>query len=469
MLAVINNLEVESLEEFQRELHRAGDDEDSDYPSNFYTTHKNSPWYSLQPTKMSCTSDGDTKLYKTNGTYNLLEHTYLRFVTPTLVIQDDYKKDTRIAWCHNLGHNIVREATFNVGADIYQSWDSEWADINSQFYQRQGAGKRESCQKMMGNRPELEDWTQDTLKSEVINVDQPWFYTNSPYLAFPIGLAGSTVTVEHRYNFRKTHELVRVQRQINEIWEDVTLDESQFLEMIRYTNKGTIHEPELWGSFALTDNRAASDISEETHLGCRYANGVDLCYLSKDVVKFQSGDISISDKATITNDIGSLMPALAFFWNAENKTATKYNNYSNYTNNCEDLYKGSDPITSTTFKYGTDVKLKEMASDHFSHTQPLYYFRSIPNEVGYHAFSVCHDSLSVDVEPGLIFKKLNAKIECKVVNSNGIGSAIINKQKADDPQTKEKPNEYSLNVHILLQRKITISKVDKNVYKFSIV
>src|SRR3990167_7421414 len=163
--------ELNSLTEFQKEIHVTSDLTE-EIISNFYKVFTKATWHSSIPMKLKCTSDGEEVVYSVNNSFHFLPYTYMRFVLPPIKIKPEHKGKVRIAWCHNVGTNIVVQASFKEDDDIYQTWDSVWADIHNQFYQYEGAGKRDAHNIGIGNVKCLEEWSEQ-LPAYPINVDQP--------------------------------------------------------------------------------------------------------------------------------------------------------------------------------------------------------------------------------------------------------------------------------------------------------
>src|SRR5437868_8318476 len=244
--------ELNSLTEFQRDIHVLSNMSE-DIISNFFKVFIKSTWYSSMPMKLKCTSDGDEIVYSVNNSFHFLMYSYMRFMLPPIRVKSEYKGRVRIAWCHNIGTNIVLQAIFKEDDDTYHTWDNVWADIYFQFYQSGGAGKRENHNIGIGNVKCLEEWT-EFLPPYPINVENPWFYSMDSALSFPIFYKNSITRAEHRYTFRrKLADLLRVQiLGRDHKWKDSTNKVSRYLDI---EPSDTLKIPELWGRYAyITEN-----------------------------------------------------------------------------------------------------------------------------------------------------------------------------------------------------------------------
>lgn len=404
MSVLIAKQELDSITDFQKEIHYVNDLQES-IIFNFYRVFTKSSWYSCVPMKLASSKDGEYTVYTVNNTFHLLTYSYLSSSLPAVRVKSEYTKRVRIAWCHNPVTNQIITASFKEDDDDYHTIDNVWCDIYFQYFQEPGAGKRHNHNEGMGNVPCLEQWS-EFLPSYPYNVEQPWFYSLDPGDAFPIFYKNSQTRAQHRYQYKRNIlDLLRVQYlNRNQEWVDCVEEQSQFLDI---TEKSELNLPELWGRYVyLTEN-------EIKHMKC---------FQNRD---FYIRDVKICDapnpnkyKTTAEVDLTCSNPCLAMFWVAENKNAINKNNYSNYTTNADNLYHGWDPIKTTTLRYGTTDRLNNMSSDHFSIAEPRKHFKSAPNEKGYHAYSFAWDSMCTDATIGIVFDDLKAKLLCSIFNNN---------------------------------------------------
>lgn len=472
--------ELNSLTEFQREIHVVSDVKE-DIISNFYKVFTKSTWYSSLLMKLKRTADGDEVIYSVNNSFHFLMYSYLRFILPPIRVKPEYKGRVRIAWCHNVGTNIISQAVFKEDDDTYQTWDNYWTDMYFQYFQYEGAGKREAHNIGIGNIECLEGWT-EFLPSYPINVDQPWFYSMDHALAFPIFYKNTLTRAEHRYTFRrKITDLLRIQILDNkEQWRESKAPIDKYLD-VRST--ATFGLPELWGRYAyITEAEVKWYKCQTTRIF--YIRDVAICDTPNPNKYKSNAEITLH----CTN------PCLAFFWVAENRDATANRNFSNYTTDTNDLYNGWDPIKTTSLTYGTTARLDRMPSDHFSLAEPRKHFPSTPNERGYHGCSFSWDSTSYHGDIGMVFANMNAKLICHISNNNIFNNNNIYKD-GEEGETEDedeiidlhngkldnnKQNNLSQNsgdidqspsfitrVRLLVVRKFTIS-LENDQYKFSI-
>lgn len=471
--------ELLSLTDFQREIHVLNNLSE-DMVSNFYRTFAKSTWYSSIPMKLQCSADDEELVYTVNNSFHFLIYSYMRFVLPPIKVKPEYKGKVRIAWCHNVGTNIVQQAVFKEDDDTYQTWDNVWADIYFQFYQDGGAGKRDNHNIGIGNVACLENWT-EVLPSYPINVDQPWFYGMEQAMAFPIYHKNSQTRASHRYRFmRKIPDLLRVQiatKQADKIkWKDVTKKVHKYLDI---NPNAMLKVPELWGRYAYISDKEIAF----------YRCNKNRSYYIRDVEVCDTANPSrYGDNAQI--DLQCTNPCLAFFWLAQNKDAVSVHNYSNYTTDTNDLYSGWDPIKTTTLKYGTTIRLNNMPSDHFNIAESRKHFPSAPSERGYHGYSFASDSTNYHGDIGMVFANMNAQLICKIANNNIYANVTqLEEEEEEDDDDDElldieesapkdtkvtdngvdeaRPN-FITRARLLVIRKFTIYTDDDNRHKFMI-
>lgn len=406
----ISKNELSVLTDFQNEIHLITQ-ETEEIGSIFFKPLVRSTWYSTMLMKLPATQSGADTVYTVNNTFHFLLYTYLRFVLPTIKVKKGYENKIRIAWCHNIGNNIVSSATFKVDDAPYHTWDNYWADIDSQFNQRGGAGHRENHQLGIGNTKLLENWT-TILPSMPINVSQPWFYSLDRASAFPIFYKGALTRAEHIYTFKKqVTDLLRIQVNTNGNWTSIPGTKNKTLmKYLSVEPNSQIETPELWGRYGyITEN-------ELTWYKSCLSSQKRISYI-KDVAKCDAPNSnrygSTSEIRLVTNN-----PCLALYWMAENMDAHSTNNFSNYTTDADNLYNGWDPIKNVSLKYGNVARLDKMPADHLSIAEPRNHCKSSPCEVGYHCLSFCDDSTGYNPDVGIIPENLNVVLNCAISNNN---------------------------------------------------
>jgi hypothetical protein len=461
--------EINSMSDFQKDIHLTSDYKEK-IISNFYQKFLKSTWYSSIDQKLKQIKDGDETAFIINNSFHYLIYTYMRFYLPPIRVKEKYKDRVKICWCHNVGINRIKKASFKDEDEDYQSFDNTWLDIYFQFYQNKGSGKRKAFDRGVGNVSFLETWS-DFLPSFPINVEQPWYYSSQSSLAYPIFYKNSLSRAEHRYVFRSLHELLRIKiLNKNGEWVEISrnndLSEApnkyvDFLPCKKSTN------PELWGKYAYVTNNEIEWNKECSDDKVFYIRDIEIC-----------DSITLNKYNSIsTIELNCKNPCLAMFWVAENMNSSKKCNFSNYTTDSSNLYIGWDPVSLTTLKYGNDSKFENFESDHFNIGQTRKHFPSYPSDQGYHTYSFAWDSTNYNGDIGICLSNLNSKLLCELQDGNlfslqnlqKIGEIENEDSELYDPNRKNsvlvstvldpiQEPEFLVRVRLLIIKKFTISK-----------
>jgi hypothetical protein len=466
-------IELASITEFQKKLHYADSDKDKLY-SKFHKEILKVTWYCSSLQQLKITDEGEDVLYKLNPSFHLLCYSYLKFTLPPIKVKSEYRDKFRIAWCHNVGTNIIKFASFKEDDLDYQSFDNIWLDDYFQYYLPQGAGKRRNHKIGIGSVPILEEWTYQ-LPVYNINVDQPWSYGEDTANAFPILFNHSQMRAEHKYSFRrKITDLLRMQKfdPITNNW--ISVHPGSYMKYLSLGRIVSIAKPILWGRYAYIN-----EIELNTY---KCGKGKTEFYVKDIIISDSENPNKFNTSATVA--LESKYPCLAMFWKAENIDASEVNNYSNYTSNTDDINEGWDPISKNTLKYGETCKFKDMDSDHFNISESRKHFPSSPNEAGYHGYSFAWHSNNYIGEVGVTLKGLNTKLICKISDNDiyrmpykpdmNVNQDIENESfdymmKEDiEEKVKESP-KFVLRTRLLVYKKISISKNETGRYDFTLL
>ncbi len=411
--------QLSSLTDFQRDMHVLNANDSIEIITPYYKKYIKTTWRSSVITKFASQPDGDEIIYPVNNSFHYLEYTYLTFKLPAIKIKTEWMGKVRICYCHDPGNNIRVISRFREDNDDFQTIDNVWGDIYPQFYQKEGAGKREGHKLGTGIINYVEKWTEDYLPPYEIDVDQPWFYGNDIASAYPIWMKNSLSRASHRYTFRKkVVNLLRVDLLKNGKWISQKSNLSRYVDIIGPENIGT---PELWGRYGYVSDSELKWYNECDDTWVTINEGEkevkQKVMYTRDII---SCDIENTTKYknTSTKVLKCANPCLAFFWVAENKDATAVHNYSNYTTNTNDVYKGWDPIKWTSFELGKSVVFNKMASHHFSIAQPRKHSPSIPWMTGYHGYFNAQDSTDFNGDIGVVYDDLPAVMNCRIDNND---------------------------------------------------
>lgn len=413
-------------------------------------------WKAFDRRRMNSSLDGNVVNYYADLSCDYLINSRLITNLPPICVKEKFRDTIRIAWCHNIGHNIVKTASFYNQNSLYNSLDSTSLDMSSQYMMKKKNGSRKEYNFYCGNHPLLVNFS-DKLPKFTIDVLQPWYYSQHIDWAFPLLYVNKNEKVYHRYDFRlKVTDLIRVQKlneKTNE-WENVTKSSSKFSHYLDISCD-TIPTPELYGYYSILSKESRAEL-----LSC------------VDNQRMYIPDIVSIDNSVKTpyGGVSEIMlksdkPAIGIMWVAENCEAVKNNNYSNYTTNEKELRDGWDPIVLNSLSYSTDYKFQNSPSNLYSKCES---FSSCPTHPGYHAFSYawrptgCGGDVAVDVGD------IEAKLKC-LISEGGIldnSNAYINDDDvidSDDESDEEKPKNknsqsFRLKVRLIVLHHLTIKK-----------
>lgn len=398
----VAKLELNSITEFQEEIHVPTiDSEGNPEPitSIFYHEFQKSTWYTHILVKIPCHLDDDNYVFKANTTFHYLKYTYIIQAFPSIRIKPEHKDQYKICWPHNVAINAITQARFNVDDDPFGWFDHIWLDEYFQHFMP--AGFRELHNINVGNLPFLENWS-DELPFYETSLHQPWPYAQDTGCAFPLYFCSKDTSVSHVYEMKtRVADLLRMAKCVTDkngdkVWVEMKDVDFTVLEGVNSVSK--LKRPEMWGCYAyVTDNEV------EWNTTCKESEG-KVFYIN-DVVACDQTNTETYGKSAVV-DLYCETPCKAIFWVAENVDATDKRNYSNYTTDSTNLYRGWNPIEHVTLKYGKTTRINQMKSLHFERMQSWYHLTSPPAVAGHSVYSLADKCVSIDAEVGLVFSKL---------------------------------------------------------------
>ena len=399
MALSILKVDMETLQQFQKELHQTRDEKE-EITSNFYRVFRKTTYYSHIKDRLRSTTVGDTLVFEANNTFDYLSYTELWQTVPALKVAKGLEDRIQIAWPHNLIHNIISSIIIKYDDDVTQTLDSVWFDIYSQFFMP--PGYRDHYSMCVGNVKPLEEFS-SFLPEYTPTFPIPTYYMRDQSLSIPLFLC-SLSKVQHVVRLRnKISDLLRMQVKKEGEWVNVPYNH----KYVEGLGSGSLTGPEMWGRYVYLDE------TERNHLKCQpehtfYIEDVVVC---DGLNPCQYGN-------TTAVDIDCKTPCKSLFWVAENIEAKRYHNYSNYTTNTTSIQHGWNPIESVSLYYSNSPRFKDMHSTHFDRMECFRHFPSPPCESGYNALSFAWNSTSLDAEPGIIFDGLKAKLIVKLSNTD---------------------------------------------------
>lgn len=488
-MTAVAKLELRRITKFQEEIHTSQKRSDGtleNIDSIFQYEFRKCTWYTRLHSKMPCIEADDEYVFKANMTFHYLLYSYILQHYPSVSIKPSYRKDYKICWGHNLPIHTIEEARFEVDEVVYNTLDNVWLDDRYEYFMKRGAGFRKSHNTAIGNLPKYERWS-DELESHETTLDQPWYYSRSAALAFPLFYCGKDSTVSHFYRMKtKISETLRMAKRV-EGGKWIELKEVDFSVLEDLNEKSKLKKPEMWAAYGYVRDRYI-----EYSKNC--AGSDKKVFYIEDVVACDQTNTTRYGK-TVSIDLDCDKPCKSIFWKAENTDATVRRNFSNYTTEVN-LYKGECPIDRVSLKYGDSHRFKNMKTLHFSRMQPWYHLSSAPSVQGYNVYALADDVSSLDADAELTLSELKSKMLFKLRNplkkSRSLDSREYRDLEDDSedcsesysasasttsefPETKTSPlsqtiysPNFRMRVRLLVIRKLVIEKTGEDQYTFSL-
>jgi len=464
----ISKDEFNLLNNFQKEIHFV-ENNTEEITSFTFKKYKKSTWYDDCHLKLESQKlDMNKIIYKINDSFHFLLYTYMKFNTPEYIVNKEYKDKIRISLTYNVGTNIIESALLKDDSYIFDSFDSVDCDVQFGFFQKQGHGKRTKHEIDVGNINSLVKWT-NHIHSHKINVKQPWFFSEFMTLALPLFYKSSLSRMEMHYTFKKNviSDILRIQTLSKGKWINVNNNKIDIRKYITIKNYNSVENPEVWGRY-----RYISDLEINFHKKM-FNNEKIRSYYFKTLENCDNLSTKTYEDV-LYSDLKSKNPCMAIFFMAQNYNSILNHNYSNYTTNTKNQMKGFNPIDNVTIKYGNEILFENYDTIHFSSTQPLEHFLSVPKRIGFNVHSYnCYCS---DYDPGvgIVFTiEKRAKLECRIIkNIENDDEYDLNKLDIQNSiQSLNRDNNditnFIFRVRLLVLKKLNI-KEQNGIYHFEI-
>lgn len=503
--------DLTTLTAFQEELHGTynkddkpktdEDAEDDDIVCVFARQFHRTSWYSHMSAPLQCTGENPFT-FSVNNTFHFVKYLYLVDGLPALRVKREFQGRVRIAWPPYPAHNIVNSLVFDVDGSRFGYLDSHIIDSMAQYTM---GYCREHYDMMVGNVDMLTKWS-TFLPEYPLQLPLPFDIARDPSHAFPILYTNTKSNINIILNMRnKIVDLLKMERltertievreekngevklvkQKSQYWKPIPCA-LEYLEGV--SASGTIRKPELWGRYAyLTEKelnwwRKCNDVSnvqvEEIidTTNAQEPEKVKLIHWNYFIDDFvgcdDDNEKSYGETAAVS--LSGRYPTRAVFFFAENMTARKNRNFSNYTTNVDDLAKGWDPCARHTLQFGDTKRLDDVDSIHSANVECLYHAVNPPRDPGYHliAFSDRLDSLDADL--GIVMDAVKARFSVKLGNTDPMLKQVMGDESRFEELENLNQEEYRkggpqfiLRVRMLITRKLSfVYNTKTKLYKF---
>lgn len=330
--------------------------------------------------------------YNIKGEFDMLRGSYINFILPEISVHEEYKDTIRICWPKNPLLSIIGEAEL-CSEDTIDNIDYIILCNRMQWHIK----KRKLFSKMIGNMPQLTDWNH-SLPTYTCSSPQLWFYGLSKNWALPLYLLESKNYPIHKYKFRlDISKFLRMQYCLNGQWKNIPVD----FKYIKCPENKNIPNPTMFGFYhKITKEEKQSRTNYEF-----YYNSF----------KRQSNPNEIKFGENIQLQLKSTTPILQLFYVAENMTAKKYNDYTNFTSSTDN---GVNIFKNITLKYNDNFKLKDIFSQNLSNLYGFYNFPKYPCEEGYNAIHFGYGRELDDVDLNINANALDVIIKVSTISND---------------------------------------------------
>lgn len=398
-------LDIDSITEFQKELHYSKDPNNNQVKSRFSCVIDKYAWSTHSKAKMIHTADDGEVVYTASKKFDVLFKSEIHINLFPIKVKGKYKGKIQICYPHNLGHNIPYQGELKVDDDHLQTIDSIWLDINAQFYMKSGAGFRHHYKRMIGSVPCLEEWSTE-LPGLPLVVPQPFHYSKNTRVALLL-LNSSMTTVTHKYKLRnKICEILRMRYNLGTEsqpnWQEIQ-PKLRYLDVPTRTKQFPI--PELWGRYTIM-----SDAEREWHKSIDPVTNEPIKHsiYTEDIIMITSNNPTPIGSTDVI-PLHCKSPCKALFWVAQDVKAIENLNFSNYTTDSENLNNGWNPCSTVSLKYAGAPKIDKLSNKHFDLSEPWDFFPSAPDEPGYNACAFGYELNTLNSDTAIVFQPLSGK------------------------------------------------------------
>lgn len=348
-------------------------------------------------------------------------NTWFTFTTPDITVNLDQQAIYRIAYCPNLGHNVVNVVTLYVNEIPLVTFDSVTMDFFSEI--NLGAGQYEGYMLGIGNTSKALTFGSHLAPVSVrVPLHELFFCQKnrpSPQDAFPL-CASKYNTLSLTINFVESlASVIRIQQNTAASgqpanWQNVSPNGVNLSTILTVSGSQglAMPMPQVWCEYALV-LKAEREAFQ--------ASPIDL--VIKQVQSFTGPKVLAG---ATRQPFNFSQPTRYLTFGARNATASDKNNYSNYSTNPADESAGLDPCRTVTLWYDNTPRIQNMPGEHFAKTETQFHAARIPAKAGVHLLAYCEDTTSSEIDGSTNYSKLSTDLEINVVETS---------TDSDDPAT----------------------------------
>jgi hypothetical protein len=356
--------------------------------------------------KLDCVRNGSNLTFSVDTTSDLLMAANFRQKIPHGYIKEEYRDRYRMAWCRNLGHNLILSGELMQGVKkLSEPITSIGMDILMQNYM--ASGERKGYRLKIGMINKLTRWNTE-LPQYIINFPLPFSYANAHHKALKISPDNKLQIVHNFYLRNKVFELLRLQElQDDGTWKDCKAVDHKDKFHFDVDANLFFEAPEVIGYYAKISSNEKDFITNETLENKHIV-------FHNELMQVKTGGIGQDNSLSVK--IEGVFDYRAILWVAIRRDFLTYNNYSNYSTD-DDENISSDPIISSSFLRGTDMEWEDIPSDYHSYGRNFNTGATDPDEIGYHCHVFGLDLQRIGIDNTISGNK-QSMLTLKLVNNN---------------------------------------------------
>jgi hypothetical protein len=422
---------------------------DEEIGTRFYNTLEKMGLSSKMDIKLEAIPKEGEVVYTSSKKFDFLHSLKAVIKLNHLKVQDKYKNKVRIAYHHNLAHNILYLGECKIDGEHFGTIDTIYEDIHLQYFQK----KRKIYRQRIGAVPCLEEWS-DVLPGLTLTPIQHFSFCRNDRVALPI-LKSNNNVITFEYKVRtKITDLLRMQiLGTDGEWKEI-LPNVKYLE----GNNKNIPIPEMWGEYSELDD---SERNWRKSIDDRTGQPFKQVLYIEDVEMISSKNARpIGTEEEIP--IGCIHPVKHYFWVA----SLSNGNYSNYTTNKNNVREGWNPCAFSGIKYGNSDRTEKLPHEHFDQGDR---FPKSPYEAGYNSYTYTYSPIDIQkVDIGVIPKATGTSINVVLEDTNPYLLAEedqeyydddgepIPKEALEDTNDQSKKDKYIVHIRAVFSRKMEI-------------
>lgn len=371
--------DIANITTFQKNYHFTKNSDQTIY-STFDNEIHNTTWYAKSDIATTLKKDGEYSFPVDSAFYHALLKSTLMFDLPAVHLRPEYVDDYEIAYCYNVGTNLIKRVEFNPGKIIQTLSGTQFLDVYGQFF----AKKRKNYFRGIGRVPQLTTFKKSLPQYHLV-IRLPFWYSADNTTAFPlIFCRDKNVQITCSLHTDLT-SFIRLRHKVGEgVTGPDIYDGYRYIKGDQVKHYLTIEDPDIMKTVTLVNKYGLMNSSTLDDFRANTS------YLIRNTVCCPKRGI-FERKQSISEDLKCNNPALAWFVTVANLKALEYNNYSNYTTNPFSINEGYLPIGKIDIRYdATTIRIEDIGASYFD-IEEADHFPKAPIDIGYLSYSIARD------------------------------------------------------------------------------